>query len=58
MLVWRKSVYVHSYEIGGFTACFDAIENLLGYDAMFIGKLLALVTDLLEAPASSIFRAV
>jgi len=41
-----------------FYGFFYAIENLLGYDAMFIGKLLAFVTDVLEAPASSIFRVV
>jgi hypothetical protein len=58
VLVWRKSVYVHSYETGGFTFFFYAIENLLGYDTIFIGKLLALVIDVLEAPAYSIFRVV
>jgi hypothetical protein len=41
-----------------FYGFFYAIENLLEYDAMFIGKLLASVTDALEAPASSIFRVV
>jgi hypothetical protein len=34
-----------------FYGFFYAIENLLGYDALFTGKLLALVTDILEAPA-------
>jgi hypothetical protein len=37
---------------------FYAIEKLLGYDAMFIGILLALVTEVLEAPVSTIFRVV
>jgi len=41
-----------------FYGFFYAIENLLGYDAMFIGKLLALVIDVSEAPASSIFSVV
>jgi hypothetical protein len=37
---------------------FYAIENLMGYDAMFVAILLALVTDVVEAPVSSIFRVV